>query len=351
MVLPAARHLAGGDAVHLLLAESADRLLFLLPVLGSHRRGAMAPRVLRSWTHAYCFVGTPLMSPHDDPDRTWTAIRHALRRTVGAPLLVMRLQSSDGPVAAALARTNLRRGLGVRRSPVSLRGFVQRRPGLSYQTEWVARRHLANLARRRRHLERMLGSPIGTVDRAAVDPDTAIEQFLQLEASGWKGRTGTALLCRPGHDRFFREVGRGFAEQGRLMLLSLQAGTRVLAQSTALIAGRGLFGFKKAYDEAFARWSPGTLLDLEVLAWFHQTHQLHWLDTCSAPDDAAGGQLFGDRRAICTLLLPVNSVGGAAAAVLATSLRAHRYLRDRRGRGQPGGGAKGTTDADRRRTR
>jgi Acetyltransferase (GNAT) domain len=118
------------------------------------------------------------------------------------------------------------------------------------------------------------------------------------------------------------------------MFLSLEAGTQVLAQSAALTAGRGLFGFKKAYDERFARWSPGTLLDLDVLAWFHEMRQLDWLDTCSSPDEAADGQLFGDRRAICALLLPVGPAGGAAAVMLSTALRGRGYLRRSRARGR-----------------
>lgn len=346
LVLPAARHLEGGDSTHLLLAESADRLLFLMPVAVAPRFRGVALPVLRSWMHEYCFLGTPLMSAHDDAVQTWTTIRYELQRICRAPLLIMQLQlqTSDGPVAAALGTADAQVRLGVGRCPITLRGFLHRRPSPTYASEGMARRHLANLARRRRQLDRMLGLQIGTVDRSVVDLGHAIEEFLQLEASGWKRRAGTALLCRPGHDRFFREVGRGFAEQGRLMFLSLQAGSQVLAQSVALIGGRGLFGFKKAYDETFARWSPGTLLDLDVLTWFHDGRHLRWIDTCSSSSSEAaqGGNLFGDHRAICTLLLPVSPVGRPTAALLSTSIRAHDYLRNSgvrraqgRGRSEP----------------
>jgi CelD/BcsL family acetyltransferase involved in cellulose biosynthesis len=278
--------------------------------------------------HDYCYLGTPLLSGHEDPDRIWTAVRSELRRAGPAALLVMRLHSGDGPVAAALGRADAHGGFGVRQASVTVRGFAHRRPAQAYATEWMTRKHLANFARRRRQLSQRLEVAIDTADRAAVGLDEAIEEFLRLEASGWKGRTGTAMLCRAGHDRFFREVCRGFAEEGRLMFLSLQAGTQALAFSTALLGGRGLFGFKKAYDEAFARWSPGTLLDLDVLAWFHERRELDWLDTCSSPDELTGGKLFGDRRPIRTLLLPVSAVGRAAAATIATSRRAHGYLRN-----------------------
>jgi CelD/BcsL family acetyltransferase involved in cellulose biosynthesis len=329
LVLPAARHLGGGSSVRLLVAESGGRLLFLLPVVPARAGfGGVALPQLRSWVHDYCFLGTPLVSGQEDPDRIWTAVRSGLRRVGRAHLLIMRLHAGDGPVSAALGRADAQGGFGVRQASVTVRGFVHRRPAQTYATEWMAKKHLANLARRRRQLSQRLEASIDTTDRAAVGLDQAIEEFLGLEANGWKGRTGTALLCRPGHDRFFREVCLGFAEEGRLMFLGLQAGVQVLAFSTALLAGPGLFGFKKAYDETFARWSPGTLLDLEVLAWFHAMGNLDWLDTCSAPDEPAGGQLFGDRRPIRTLLLPVSVAGRAAAAMISTSRRAHGYLRE-----------------------
>jgi CelD/BcsL family acetyltransferase involved in cellulose biosynthesis len=327
MVLPAARHLENGNSIQLLVAESGDALVFLMPVAGGIQLRGMLISGLRSWMHDYCFLGTPLLSAHEDLDRIWMAILDELRRNRPAPWLTMQLVSTDGPVAAALHRAAAQAGLGVRRSPDLCRGFVRRRPELTYALEWISRKHRANYARRRRNLGRELGIEISTVERVAAEPDKAIEQFLHLEARGWKGRTQTAILCRPGHDRFFREMSRSFADQGRLMFLSLQAGTRVLAQNTALIGGRGLFGFKKAYDETLARWSPGTLLDFDVLKWFHEMRQLAWLDTCSSAGDEGGTKMFGDCGAVCTLAVPITPLGSTVAAVTPIAVRARQYLR------------------------
>ena len=330
MVLPAARHLEDGRAARLLVAEQGGELRFLLPVSGPPglRRTQLAG--LRPWLHDYCFLGTPLLAADGDPDRVWEAVIDHLRRHSPAPVLVIPLHPTQGPVAASLHRADLAAGLGVRRSPAANRGFVARRPEPTYAREWMSRKHLANQARRRRHLGKALGAEVVTVDRAASGVEAAVEQFLALESKGWKGRSRTALSCRPGHDRFFREMCRGFAEQGRLMLLSLEAGPRVVAQNTALVAGEGLFGFKRAYDEEFARWSPGSLLDLDVLDWFHRSARLAWLDTCSAPDDGNGSRAFGDRRPLSTVAVPLSPVGNAAAALVPAGVRARRYVRGTR---------------------
>jgi len=330
MVLPAARHLEDGRAARLLVAEQGGELRFLLPVSGPPglRRTQIAG--LRPWLHDYCFLGTPLLAADGDPDRVWEAVIDHLRRHSPALVLVIPLHPTQGPVAASLHRADLAAGLGVRRSPAANRGFVARRPEPTYAREWMSRKHLANQARRRRHLGKALGAEVVTVDRAAEGVEAAVEQFLALESKGWKGRSRTALSCRPGHDRFFREMCRGFAEQGRLMLLSLEAGPRVVAQNTALVAGEGLFGFKRAYDEEFARWSPGSLLDLDVLDWFHRSAPLAWLDTCSAPDDGNGSRAFGDRRPLSTVAVPLSPVGNVAAALVPAGVRARRYVRGTR---------------------
>jgi CelD/BcsL family acetyltransferase involved in cellulose biosynthesis len=327
MVLPAARHLEDGPAAQLLVAEDGDELRFLLPVSASSGLRRLPIAGLRPWMHDYCFLGTPLLAAHGDPDRVWAAVTEHLRRHSPAPVLVIPLHPAQGPVAAALHRTGLGAGLGIRRSPAASRGFVVRRPEPTYAREWMSRKHLANMARRRRHLAKTLGTEVVTVDRAADGFEGAVERFLELESKGWKGRSRTALSCRPGHDQFFREMARGFAEQGRLMFLSMEAGSQVVAQNTALVAGEGLFGFKRAYDEELSRWSPGSLLDLDVLDWFHRSASLAWLDTCSATDDGTGSRAFGDQRPLCTVAVPLSPLGGAAAAMVPAGARARRYAR------------------------
>ncbi len=326
MVLPAARNLQHGQAVQLLVAEQSGELRFLMPVLGGTARWRVPAAVLRAWMHDYCFLGTPLLAADGDPDLVWAAVLGHLRRGSRTSLLVVPFHAAYGPVAAALQRAGLESGIGIRRGPAAQRGFVLRRPQPSYAREWMSQKHLANMARRRRQLRCTVGAEVAAVDRAAVGLEGAIEQFLTLEAKGWKGRNRTALSCRSGDVKFFREMSHAFADRGRLMFLSLEAGSRVLAQNTALVGAGGLFGFKRAYDEDFARWSPGSLLDLDVLDWFHRQASLDWLDTCTAADNGTGATLFGDRRGICTMTIPLSPLGNVAGAVVPTGFVTRRCL-------------------------
>jgi len=122
----------------------------------------------------------------------------------------------------------------------------------------------SQVGRRRRALQRhgvlrlrtTTGGPRLERDLAAV---------LRVEASGWKGRAGTAILLDERTDRLYRGFARLAAQQGwlRLHLLELD-GSAIAADLGCVIAGRA-FLLKTGYDETFARCSPGLVLRAEVL--------------------------------------------------------------------------------------
>ena len=94
------------------------------------------------------------------------------------------------------------------------------------------------------------------------------------------------------------------------------------------LASAAAFGTSGAFAKSLliGGWSPGALLDLDVIGWFHDRGSLAWLDTCSAPGDVAGSRLFGDGRAVCTLAVPLSSVGTAAAVMVFVAVRVRRYV-------------------------
>jgi Acetyltransferase (GNAT) domain len=86
------------------------------------------------------------------------------------------------------------------------------------------------------------------------------ERALRLEASGWKGREGSAILLRANEARFYRKIAVSAADQGRLRLFVLSLGERLLAFYLGIVDGLTLFYLKTAYDEEFDRLSPGAVL-------------------------------------------------------------------------------------------
>jgi len=120
------------------------------------------------------------------------------------------------------------------------------------------------ISRRRRMLERE-----GTVTFRTVTGGPTLEEdlerFLTLEACGWKGRSGTAILGNPSAEGLYRGFAHGAAEKGwlRLHLLELN-GEPIAIHYGCAFGGRGVF-IKTGFDEAYRRVSPGVLLVAETL--------------------------------------------------------------------------------------
>ncbi len=120
----------------------------------------------------------------------------------------------------------------------------------------------ANVRRRRRALER-LGEL--RFERHVANQDL-LESGMALEARGWKGRAGTAMNQDPATSAFYRGLCRALGETGSLALWGLTLDKTLVAFHLGL-EHRGVYALlKPAYDEGFARYSPGQVLMAEVIA-------------------------------------------------------------------------------------
>ncbi len=88
---------------------------------------------------------------------------------------------------------------------------------------------------------------------------------LALEASGWKGRMGTAILNDPDLVTFYTRLVRSFAAKGRLEWHMIRVEGRLVAAQMGIRCGASLMLPKYAYDEEFAECWPGHILVEEVI--------------------------------------------------------------------------------------
>jgi hypothetical protein len=80
----------------------------------------------------------------------------------------------------------------------------------------------------------------------------------------------------------------------------------------------GAFSFKTAFDERFARFSPGVLLQRENLAVLDRADVL-WSDSCAAADHPMIDHIWRERRSIGRLSIGIG--GPARQAVFRRLLR------------------------------
>jgi hypothetical protein len=136
-----------------------------------------------------------------------------------------------------------------------------------------------------------------------------IERFLELEASGWKGREGGALAASEANLRFGREVLDEAHRRGRLHMVGLDCGDRPVARRCSLLAADGSYAFKTAYDESYAAYSPGVLAEALSLREFHRLQGVAWMDSYTEPDNATVNRMWKDRRAMQSLAVGVGAWG------------------------------------------
>jgi CelD/BcsL family acetyltransferase involved in cellulose biosynthesis len=316
-ILPA-RHLPQGPT-HLLVVRRGEEWEACLPLV-TGRWHRVLPASF-AWQGIYGFLGTPLVARGAEPALA-TLLAGAAERA-GRRVLVIERASADGPLGVALAAES-RATHRLAERTVRERAVLRRRVDGEYLGHMKAH-HLREFKRQRRRLSETLDGEVRASHRAGNA--SAVEAFLELEHRGWKGRADTAFSSVEGEARFFRESCGQFHSQGRLQLLELRAGDRVLAMKCNLVATPGSFAFKIAFDEEFARYSPGIQLELENINHFHRSG-LKWMDSCADPTNAMINRLWPQRRSLQNLLYaPRGDVGAAMIRMVRASMKVRDRIR------------------------
>lgn len=87
----------------------------------------------------------------------------------------------------------------------------------------------------------------------------------RVEASGWKGLAGTAILSRPETSKFYRLVAEVFAATGELRLSEIRLDGKTVAFDLCLLDRGRLYLLKTGYDESYSQLSPGLVLRQQVV--------------------------------------------------------------------------------------
>jgi len=131
--------------------------------------------------------------------------------------------------------------------------------------EYFQNRLTANMRNNLRRAERRLhalGEPVFRTVGRLPELDEAFEQFIDVEASGWKSRRGgkRAIRLNPSHEAFYRDLIHRFAASARCEIHLLELDGRTLAGNLSICIDGVSYSMKSGYDEAFRSASPGHLL-------------------------------------------------------------------------------------------
>jgi len=300
----------------LVVVERDGKWLGALPI--GDRRLRAVTKASEAGVSQYGFLSTPLLAP-GDTRATVACLLEGVAEATGSRSLLMQRLAASGPFFEALSELSDDGTVMIVEREDYERALLTRVDG-----DWHAHlgsHHLREQRRMRRRLNEQLGGEVTVRDRAG--DEAAVERFLEIELAGWKGTAGTAFASHRSEAEFFRRVCRGFHEAGRLQLLDLGLGERSIALKCNLLARPGSFAFKIAFDETYAKLSPGLQLEHENTELF-QGSDLTWMDSCAQPDNQMINRLWTGRRALSTVVLGNPRLRGRARAF---SLAVTRRLR------------------------
>lgn len=302
----AMEHLPGGGNVRVALLWSdaneagARELLGAVPYRVSFGYMGLPLPVWRVWHHIHSYVCTPLLKRGCERQ----AVRRflALADRAGAALVEFPLFEAGSAFDVAMADVAERHQRGVAETDRHERAFLT--SGLT-EDEYLAA-HIRK--KKRKEFNRLWNrlSELGELRFAVHDGgnvDAWLNRFLKLEAGGWKGKRGTALKADAEHRAFFEKLCRGAASQGKLHCTEIALDEKPLAMLTSFRAGDGLYTFKIAFDETYARYSPGVLLMLKLIGEVLRDERTAWADSCAIPGHPMIDHIWAERREMRSVLV------------------------------------------------
>jgi CelD/BcsL family acetyltransferase involved in cellulose biosynthesis len=320
--LAAAPVFAPDAGVILVWSRKERRLLGLFPVrVERHRYGFKLP-ILVGLTHAYGPLGLPLVEREAAEPVIAAFLAHLAADPTLPGLLLLPFLPVDGPFATAVESILLRTQMPVADFNRHQRALLAPSAERALYVEQAIGQHQHKEIRR--HWRRLseLGAVLFT---AATEPAAiakALKDFFALEAGGWKGKAGTATADHQDLRAFIRAAVEGLAAEGKVLINRVLLDGRAIAAAIVLRSGRSVWFWKIAYDESFARFSPGVMLSVELTGELLEDSTIARADSCAAANHPMIDRLWRERLALCDRLIAVRPSAPFARARRLEGLRA-----------------------------
>jgi CelD/BcsL family acetyltransferase involved in cellulose biosynthesis len=293
----------GASALSTWSDAPSAQLIGLMPVISMWRAYRIPLPGLVS-AHPYGTLCTPPL----DRDMADAAVAQLMQqaRQAGAHALILRDMSLDGAAMEAFA--NVLRQAGMR--PQVLQSYQRAELDATRDADDLLRDGLGakklKELRRLRHRLAEHGAVHFDLARSPDNVATAVETFLTLEASGWKGARGTALAQNDGDASFIRRATVALAATGQCEIVTLRAGDTPVAAGIVLRHQDRAFYFKLGVDERFSKFSPGVQLTLDLTRHLCADPAIATADSTASADHPMINPIWRGRLAIGDVLIPLR---------------------------------------------
>jgi len=319
--LGAAARVFGKEAGAALVWSGTGRLVGLFPARRRRGFGGLRP----AWTgfvHPFAPLGTPLVD-RAEPESAIAAWIDHLAHVAGTPALaLLPLLPEQGAFAAALDMVLSRSGH--RHATLDRHARALLAPG-AQRDAYVERAVSPHRRKELRRLRRRLGEIAPVTFTMVAEPDAvraALEDFLVIEASGWKGIAGTAVVNDPAIRDFVESAIEALAAERKVRIGRLHLNGRAIAAAVVLISGDSGWCWKIAHNEGLAQYSPGVQLMLDLTSALMTQDGLDRVDSCATAHHPMIDHIWRERLLVSDRLIALRP--GAVPFALACAAEAAR---------------------------
>jgi hypothetical protein len=310
-------------------SELRSRARLLMPFSIEKPGFSIGASIIRAWSNPFGPLGTPLLDAEDAAETISNLYEALAAPSSGLPSVLVlpdvRLKGKFAQLARAVAiGENL---------PLTVTDTFERPmlesllDGPGYLRQTVSRAHRKDMRRQWNNLAKE-GALAYDVARRPDEIRLRMEEFLALEASGWKGRERTAMIMDRFRAAFAREAVTNLAEADSVRIHTLDLNGRAIASMIVLLMGGEAYTWKTAYDERYAKYSPGKLLLAELTEWHLDDANIVRSDSCAAPDHPMIGRLWQEREEMGTLVIGLEQNRDRDVRQVAAQLHLYRNTRN-----------------------
>lgn len=306
-----------------------SRIRFLMPFSVERPGFSIGSSIVRAWSNPFGPLGTPLVDAEDAAETLDNLLEALAAAQAGLPpILVLPDVRLNGPFAQLMRAVAIGRNLPVTVTDTYRRPMLESLlDGQTYLQAAISPAHFRELRRQWRKLD-ALGDLSYSVARQPGDIRLRMEEFLLLEASGWKGRARTAMINDRYRAAFAREAVTNLAETDGVRIHTLDLDGRAIASMIVFMTGGEAYTWKTAYDEAYAKYSPGKLLVAELTEWHLEDANIMRSDSCAVPDHPVMSRFWEEREDMGTLVIGLLQNRDRDVRQVATQLHLYRNTRN-----------------------
>ena len=306
-----------------------SRVRLMMPFSVEKPGFSVGPSILRVWSNPFGPLGTPLVDAEGAAETIDNMLEALARPEARLPgVLVLPDLRLNGRFAQLLKAVAIGRDLPLTVTNSFERPMLQsEEDGDTYLRTTIAKNHLRDMRRQFRLLGK-LGRVSYGVARQPDDIRLRMEEFLALEASGWKGRKRSAMVMDRFRAAFAREAITNLAEVDAVRIHTLDLDGRAIASMVVFIMAGEAYTWKTAYDERYARFSPGKLLLADLTDWHLDDANIERTDSCAVPDHPIMSRFWKEREEMGTLLIGLKPNADRDMRQAATQLHLYRNTRN-----------------------